>query len=157
MVNEIDSVLECGSGLSTVFLEVMKRETLLSKSLTLEHSVQWWTHVKSVLAKHQLGDESIALCPLAGNWFDLNPLKPQHKGFYDLILIDSPPSRTSPEGRYPALAKLKDFIRSGTWIILDDFNREHEQNIVQSWLREYPIALIEKVSIDTGLAVMRWI
>ncbi|MBW4514571.1 MAG: class I SAM-dependent methyltransferase [Timaviella obliquedivisa GSE-PSE-MK23-08B] len=154
--NQIDSVLECGSGLSTVYLEALKQKGLISKSLSLEHSQKWLTQVRAVLSKKQLESSSLVHCPLINGWFNLDPLQPKQRGFYDLILIDSPPARTQPQARYPALEKLKDFMHQNTWIILDDFRRDDEKAIVKRWLKEYrDIRFIEEVPIGTGLAVLR--
>lgn len=158
----IRSVLELGSGQSTLMLASLVRDEILKsadgsaalKAIAVEHDEKYSEQTYNLLKSIEL-EQYVTLhhCPLMNRWFDMRFVPVEE---VDLILIDSPPYHVAPMSRLPAIEKLKPFIKAGTWIILDDYHRETEKLIVKQWLESYPgLKLIGKVSIDTGLAVMR--
>lgn len=157
------SVIELGSGLSTILFAALQRDGLLERSLSLEHDANWYSHTIAQLKQKDLLDYAqVQLCPLRQvalhqelvKWYDITAIVPFTA---DLILVDGPPSHSDPLARQPAPHLLQPFIRSGTWIVLDDCQRQAEQETVTRWLKELPhLKLIETVAIDTGLALLRF-
>jgi glycosyltransferase involved in cell wall biosynthesis len=155
----IRKVIECGSGLSTILFGSFK----LEKVLSLEHDSNWYTYTcQRLQEKGLLEYVDLQLCPLQesilnGNsvkWYDIDNVS---SFTADLILVDGPPQESSLRARYPAPHLLKAFIQPGTWLLLDDYYRDQETEIVNLWLKEIPeLELIKVAPFKHGLAVLRY-
>lgn len=51
----------------------------------------------------------------------------------DLLVIDGPPEATGNWARYPALPLLREKLRSGAVVVLDDTHRADERAILEAW------------------------
>lgn len=153
------SVVECGSGLSTLLFARRNLQNFLS----IEHDKHWFGLTKSRLELEELQAQvDLQLCPLIQfrlndfllNWYDIKQLNPFKA---DLILIDGPPGNNGILSRYPAPFLLQPYIQQGTWLVLDDGDRFQENEIIKLWLKEIPqLQCIERLSIGKGIAVMRY-
>ena len=73
----------------------------------------------------------------------------------DCVIIDGPPVYTL-RGREACLYQVYDQIRIGGLVILDDFRRSFEKQIVENWLSVYPSSFnVEIIREDHHLAVLR--
>ncbi|MCC5638755.1 glycosyltransferase family 2 protein [Nostoc sp. CHAB 5844] len=157
--NGIQKVVECGSGLSTILFGSLN----LEKVITLEHSSDWYAYTRHRLQEKRLLEYvDLHLCQLQEtllngttfNWYNIDKVSPFAS---DLILVDGPPENSCLKARYPTPYLLKEFIKSGTWLLLDDYHRQQETEIVNLWLREIPsLELIQVLPFKYGLAVLRY-
>lgn len=157
--HQINSVVECGSGLSTLLFARQNLQNFLS----LEHDKHWLEITRSRLESEKLKEKAnLQLCPLSPvslngfllNWYDISQLTVFKA---DLILIDGPPVNDEILSRYPAPFLLRSYMKQGTWLILDDSKRFYEKEIVKLWLRDIPeLRCIERLSIGKGLAVLKY-
>ena len=73
----------------------------------------------------------------------------------DCVIIDGPPVYTL-RGREACLYQVYDQIKIGGLVILDDFRRPFEKQIVENWLSVYPGSFtVEIIREDHHLAVLR--
>ena len=73
----------------------------------------------------------------------------------DCVIIDGPPVYTL-RGREACLYQVYDQIKIGGLVILDDFRRSYEKQIVENWLTVYPDSFtVEIICEDHYLAVLR--
>ncbi|MDE0684429.1 MAG: hypothetical protein OXI63_16040 [Candidatus Poribacteria bacterium] len=73
----------------------------------------------------------------------------------DCVIIDGPPFYTL-RGREACLYQVYDQIKIGGLVILDDFRRSYEKQIVENWLSVYPSSFtVEIFQEDHHLAVLR--
>jgi len=73
----------------------------------------------------------------------------------DCVIIDGPPVYTL-RGREACLYQIYDQIKIGGLVILDDFRRRFEKQIVENWLSVYPGSFtVETIREDHHLAVLR--
>ena len=73
----------------------------------------------------------------------------------DCVIIDGPPVYTL-RGREACLYQVYDQIKIGGLVILDDFRRRFEKQIVENWLSVYPGSFaVEIIHEDHHLAVLR--
>ncbi len=73
----------------------------------------------------------------------------------DCVIIDGPPVYIL-RGREACLYQIYDQIRIGGLVILDDFRRPFEKQIVENWLSVYPGSFaVEIIREDHHLAVLR--
>jgi hypothetical protein len=141
----------------------MVREGRLDRVLSLEHDERWFEYCQFRLQeKNLIKHVDLQLCPLRQKpvqgylvkWYDVEAIVPFPA---DLILVDGPPGTTWIHARHPAPHLLKGFMREGTWLVLDDYQRQQEREVVQMWLSEVPgLELRETINVGKGLAVLRW-
>jgi len=128
-------ILECGTGLSTVILGVIAKKQNLRHS-ALEHKPEWAAKVQTYLKSYQL-DTVIHAKPLKNYgdycWYDVSFDKMPES--VALVVCDGPPSRTQ-GGRYGLIPVMKDQLKSGCVILLDDAERKEELEIAKRWHTE---------------------
>ncbi|MBW4541355.1 MAG: glycosyltransferase [Myxacorys chilensis ATA2-1-KO14] len=161
--HQLRTVVEVGSGASTVVLAELKQEGTIDRSITLEHDAYWYQDtVQRLQQKNLLDRAEVVHCPLhvqsingdPSLWYNLSEITPLAA---DLILVDGPPHTIQPFARYPAPHLLHSFIRPGTWLILDDYHRDAERETVKRWLTDFPtLRLVEVMAINTGLAILQF-
>ncbi|WP_411725383.1 hypothetical protein [Methyloglobulus sp.] len=129
-------ILECGSGLSTILLgAVAKRQG--QGHWVLEHKPAWANKAQRYLSEYKL-DSIIYAKPLKNYgdfcWYEV-PLDRMPDSFF-LVVCDGPPSRTK-GGRYGLIPVLRERLKSGCVILLDDAEREAELDIAKRWEAEF--------------------
>jgi predicted O-methyltransferase YrrM len=130
------SILECGSGLSTVFLGIVAARTG-SSVYSLEHNAIWADRARRVLRACGIASVEILVGDLrsygAYTWYD-PPLDVLPKDF-SLVVCDGPPGDT-PGGRYGLLPVMRSRLKPCCIILLDDAHRTGEREIAERWARE---------------------
>jgi hypothetical protein len=72
----------------------------------------------------------------------------------DLLLIDGPPSNLQKHARYPAFPILEDRLNKQATIILDDYDRIEDKEIVELWMKEYTYLTREEFSTEKGTGIL---
>lgn len=147
MVTEVTSgrartVLEIGSGLSTVWLGLAaKNAPGQARIVSLEHDPEFAAQTVDALERNGLGDYvDVRLAPLGQvevdgqsfSWYSEAALSELHE--VDLVFVDGPPRATGHFARYPAFPLVQRALSSTALVVLDDTNRSDERAIVTSWL-----------------------
>jgi predicted O-methyltransferase YrrM len=129
-------ILECGSGLSTILVGVVAKRRG-QHHWALEHDPEWAARVKRYLSKYKLDLTLIYTHPLRDyGWFCWYepPLELMADSFA-LVICDGPPGSTK-GGRYGLVSIMRERLRPGCVILLDDAAREQERMIASKWQRE---------------------
>lgn len=141
------TVVECGSGISTVLLAREFRARGAGHVYALEHDAEWADLVRDMLAERGLSDWGTVLtAPLAPmecdgmkfQWYsrmDIAPALALEK--VDALLVDGPKGDTNPLARYPALPTFAKQLGSSYMVVLDDGHREDESRIAALWSEKY--------------------
>lgn len=131
-------ILECGSGLSTIVLGVIAQHTG-NTIWSLEHLPEWGERARLCLDEFHIDAARLCVAPLAHygdcDWYD-PPLESMPDRF-GLVVCDGPPSTTF-GGRYGLVPVMKNWLKRGCVILLDDAEREAEQATVHRWAEELP-------------------
>ena len=139
------SVLECGSGFSTLKLAQLTHERG-GRLVSLEHDELWGTRVRSNLAAAGLAETArVILAPLQPHplardgllWYAEHQLRLVPRRI-DVLLVDGPPA-FEPEtelSRYPALPALAERLAPEAIVVLDDIDRRGELQVLEAWERE---------------------
>lgn len=149
------TLLECGSGLSTILLSLLARDTG-SRVLTLEHDPRWLDLTRNRLRQLRIDDRDVLLAPLKSfGDFDWYSDLPEHSlpGLIDVILCDGPPNSTR-GGRYGTLPRLKHKLADGALIVVDDSRRAEEAQMIARWIEESE-GKIEMIESFPTFAVLR--
>lgn len=144
------TVVECGSGRSTIVIARLLRELHAGSVHSLEHDPSWAESTRAQLAAEGLDRAEVITAPLgthplagdAGAWYSLSAIErlPASIGF---LLIDGPPAG-EPElqrNRHPTIAELGPLLEPGAAVILDDAQRPGEAEAIALWARDYGLRL----------------
>ncbi len=144
------TVIDIGSGISTLLFGYAVKRNGNGKVISLEHSKEYFEKTKALIKLHQLEEYcELYYCPLIEYniegkkwlWYDVKNVALPNK--VSLISIDGPPGDTQYLARYPALTILKETIGKGTVIYLDDGNREQEREIAKQWTKKFNLNTVE--------------
>lgn len=147
-LNRPRTIVELGSGVSTVLIGRMLKEAGEGKLYSLDHDANWAQETRRHVEASGLQDHVVVLdAPLAHqdfggaefNWYQL-PEEVLQTGNIDLVIVDGPPQGLDPSGmpRYPALPAFFPQLSPRAMIYVDDARRPQEQAMIGRWLQEYP-------------------
>lgn len=141
LAGSVRTVVECGSGVSTVYLAWLLRQQPGARVIALEHHAEFADVTRERLQHLGLqGVAEIRLAPLepttvgawSGDWYALDAVR--DLAAIDLLLVDGPPQSTGKLARYPALPVLEARISPTGVVLLDDVNRREERAVLEAWL-----------------------
>lgn len=137
-------VLELGGGTSTIFLGYLLKATG-GRLVSVDHEETYAELTRDAIRRHGLTDVvDVRLAPLvpiesgsldAPRWYDVSVFS-DLEGI-DLLVIDGPPRSVDPMVRRHALPQLHSRLRSDSIIVLDDTQRTEEDEIAESWARDF--------------------
>lgn len=156
-------VVECGSGLSTLCLALaMRRFGIEGKVIALEHLEEYAEQTRELLRRHGVDDlaevrtaplQRLAVGGLSVEWYARDAW--QDLAAVDLLFVDGPPSAASPHARYPAVPLFAERLTPGAHVVLDDFQRPEERDVVKRWRRELGDRVtLERVPLEKGAALL---
>jgi predicted O-methyltransferase YrrM len=166
IINRRRCIVECGGGISTVYIATLLQQQGQGHLYTLEDNLGWIEVLRALLKEQGLSDyvtvipAPLAACELAlenNLWYDLTAFRSQFTtSTIDLLLVDGPPAYDKPRrlSRYPALPALRDLLAPDFAVILDDINRSGEAEIIVKWAAEFNLTF-EKYLYDGDIAIAR--
>jgi hypothetical protein len=159
-----ETVLELGSGSSTIISGCALRAAGRGRVMSLEENEEYARETRRHLADHRLEDiATVVHAPLtpaqlpAGEviWYDRRALPLQNT--IDLLVVDGPlqTGRPGEAIRYPALPLLAERLSKECVILVDDCDRAQEKSMVERWLREFPDFAAEPTRGEKQHVVLR--
>jgi predicted O-methyltransferase YrrM len=136
-------VMECSSGISTIICARILQKNGIGHVYSLEHDPIYAQKTRAMLAQHGLEQwATIVDAPLSTGggeqpWYTLTNL-PQSAAAIEVLIVDGPPSTTSPLARYPAIPRLAGRMAPSSVVIIDDADRPDEKIILNQWRKEFP-------------------
>lgn len=128
------TMVECGSGLSTLLLQMIALRTG-AQILSLEHNLEWHELMNRRLAARNLATTSLIYAPLREygdyDWYDDRAVLSECKSI-DVVLCDGPPNSTR-GGRYGAMPRMAHLLNDNAAIIVDDAQRSEEAQMIRRW------------------------
>lgn len=151
---EMKSVVECGSGISTLVIAKAlqiraEMGEVVGRLISLEHDPIYSRRTYYWLIERDLANEAyVHLCPLVGDppWYSIASVEIPK---IDVLVIDAPPGYIHPEARYGAIS-LFPLLKKGGTIFADDAIRERP--VIHRWSREFPALAWKLVSTERGIA-----
>jgi predicted O-methyltransferase YrrM len=152
--NRPHTILECGSGTSTVVLARCLQLNGSGHLYSLDHQPEYAATTKEHLADYGLQDWAtvinaplveLSLLGATWTWYDVALLP---EGDFDMLVIDGPPWPVGSMVRYPAGPLLFPRLRSQGFAFVDDALRE--QAIVARWRREHPKLALRTYPCEKG-------
>lgn len=167
VVNRRTRIVECGAGISTVYIARLLAQLGSSGRLTaVEHNAVWAGTVRALLAREGLNGVATVvhapLAPFAGaldgsTWYDECVLADiRNGGSIDLLVVDGPPAfaRGFSRARYPAVPFFQTTLAPDFTVILDDIDRAGERDIARRWERLLRVPFERRV-LRGGIAIGR--
>ena len=157
-MSPVERILEFGSGPSSIRLAMA-----FSEAHVLSVEGDWRNFAETTSLMQTFWDKrnlSIKYRPITlESYGDADFLTYEEGMFWeaeiDCVIIDGPPVYTL-RGREACLYQVYDQIRIGGLVVLDDFRRSYEKQIVENWLSVYPGSFtVEMIREDHHLAVLR--
>ena len=141
-----ETIVECGSGESTVAIGAELARRRCGRLWSLEHDPVWAGRTRRGIARDGLADRVELICAplrphaLGAAWYDASAVARLPEAI-DLLLVDGPPGDVTPNGlaRYPALPALAARLAPGALVILDDIHRAGERAVLARWRHELGI------------------
>jgi Methyltransferase domain len=172
-------IVECGGGLSTIYIAALLRQQQHGHLFTVEHNLEWLELLRGWLQAQGLQDYvTLIAAPLTDcnlalhqtQWYDTKVIQGVLDRYgvdhspsgaesprpiaIDLLLVDGPPAYEEGKelSRYPAVPFFKSWFADRVVVILDDFQRPGEQKILKRWeaLLNFKFQGYE---LDGGLAI----
>lgn len=154
------TIVECGSGVSTIVLARCLEILGAGHLYSLEHLPDQADKSRQELTRHGLdGRATVLTAPLCSHAinderFDWYETKALPSCSCDMLVIDGPPATTGPMARYPAGPLLFGRLNPQAAVFLDDSNREQEQAILIRWRKEFPHLRQETRFCEKGCVVL---
>ena len=156
------TILECGSGVSTLLMSYCLRELGEGHIWSLEHDHKYAESVRETLRAQGLEDFSTIIeaplteLSLRGKnwlWYDTGFLK--DIGSIDLLLVDGPPQKTQKMARYPALHVLSKSLSDDAIVIFDDASVRRGRRTVRAWRKEFKDFHFRLYDTEKGALILK--
>lgn len=155
------SVLECGSGVSTLLVAYALQRNGTGHLHSLEHDADYAHSTRELLSLHKLaGWATVVHAPLqpielaAQSWWWYAPDALASLETIDLVVVDGPPTATQPFARYPLLPVVHDKLAGDAVVLVDDYDREDDRAVVARWLEEFDGFTCLQHNHEKGTAVL---
>lgn len=147
LVRKPATILELGSGASTLILGQILKKNGGGRLLSVDHDPMWADQTRRYASFLGLSDvvtvvdaplKSFALGSRSYDWYDIPAQQLDALGAIDLLFVDGPPQkRDAPlHARYPAFPLLRARLSANALIFVDDANRANESKMVEFWTGE---------------------
>jgi hypothetical protein len=147
------TVVECGSGTSTLLLALLaEQQGLDMRIVALEHLERFKADTEAALARHGVAHRAeVRLAPLTPTslpdhetlWYDESALADLED--IGILVVDGPPTATGPLVRYPAIPLMRDKLADTATVVMDDLIRESDHEVAQRWRDQLPDFEFEKL------------
>jgi predicted O-methyltransferase YrrM len=151
VANRRTHVVECGGGVSTVFIARLLAERG-GRLQTIEDDERWAAALAQQLAAEGLDQHAgVIHAPLeptaagwpgeAARWYRTAELDAAITDPIDLLLVDGPAAYARPtqHARYPAVPYFRRLLASDSTVVLDDVFRRGERDVLDRWEREFEL------------------
>ena len=150
MINDRKVIVECGSGVSTLFIaryiQKMGREISF---YTIDHESHWLDIIHEELNKQDLIEFVQTIhAPLVHDsmcwnnehkWYDMKVIGESfNETNIDLLIVDGPPAnqRGQKFSRFPTVPYFNSWLKNNYKVILDDAGRPAENKISKEWEKQ---------------------
>jgi predicted O-methyltransferase YrrM len=166
VTNRRRHVVECGGGVSTLFIARLLAERGGSVQ-TVEDDPGWAEMLEGEIDREGLGAHaSVVVAPLEATehawpgdstrWYRRSALEAAISEPIDLLIVDGPAAHAAPHrhSRYPAVPHFRPLLADDCAVVLDDVHRRGERDVLARWEREFGLRF-ERRYVRGRVAVAR--
>lgn len=156
-------MVELGSGVSTIISAYCLKMIGKGKVISLEHEEKYYRISSESIKAHGLQEfAEVFYAPLKQytinkipySWYDLTAVTINQP--IDLVTVDGPPGALQKESRFPAFPLLASYLNNNAIILVDDYIREDEREMVKSWINNPNLEQINTINTEKGTCVLRY-
>lgn len=138
------TVVELGSGISTVWLSLAMKRRGGGRLISLDHLKEFLGQTANMVGEHGATEfVEFVHAPLVPteidgenfSWYDLSGL--DRSTPIDILIVDGPPGDSGPQARYPALPMFSEQLAEGSTILVDDTIRLGERQVISRWQQKF--------------------
>lgn len=153
VINKRESIIEFGTGISTVLIaRLIKLNKLSTKLVTVDENESWQQMIKEILIKENIQDcvqfiqtslvKNKSVDSIDTNhWYNEAEVGRQlsDEMNFDMVIVDGPTAHDESIAlsRYFAMPFLKNKLKNSNVIFLDDCVRKGETRILKLWAEEF--------------------
>jgi predicted O-methyltransferase YrrM len=155
------SIVELGSGVSSIYIGYVLESLGSGVLYSVDHDARYLSETEEVVRRHGLEArvrlvhaplEELELDSRCWQWYRLEALDVDE---VDLLIVDGPPAEARTDARFPGVPMLLGRLKEGAVILLDDYGRPGEREIVGRWLEQYPeLHLDKEFETEQGTAML---
>jgi len=151
-----ETIVECGSGVSTVVAGYLLEKNERGRIFSLENKNNFYKKNNYLIARHNLQKyvsivhAPLVECKVSDNsyeWYDATQIADLES--IDVLIVDGPAGN-----RYPVLPLLFNQLSDNVFVIIDDCKREKDGENVLRWLAEFPFEA-EWINTEKGTCILR--
>jgi predicted O-methyltransferase YrrM len=156
-------VVELGSGVSTIISGYCLKMNGKGKLISLEHEAKYYQDSLTNIKAHGLEDYvELYLAPLKQYilddatylWYDLSKVTIDNP--VDMMTVDGPPGTIQKESRYPAFPLMVSYLNHNAIILVDDYIREDEKEMVENWMKNTQLVQVNIINTEKGTCVLKY-
>ena len=156
------SIVECGSGVSTIILAKYAKENGEGHVFSLDHDEVYAEKTRQMLRLHSLDSfATVITAPLAETtvdnktytWYSVHALAALPTEI-DMIFVDGPPAPEGSFNRYPALQMLESRMHAECRIVMDDIIRKDELEISKLWATRMGRTDVTYLDVEKRMAII---
>lgn len=160
-----NTILETGSGVSTLLAALALKQVGRGRVIALEHDAAFRTKTISMLYDYGVANYSqVILAPLKTSnvegasykYYTSDCLNHLSEKSIDLILVDGPPSSIGKRARWPLFHSFSKYFNDKATLLMDDLIREDDKMTLREWHSQGLVTdLIEDHSCEKGLGICK--
>jgi predicted O-methyltransferase YrrM len=158
------TIVELGSGVSTLVAGYTLEQQQKGRIISIDHAEQFSAVTQENVLQHGLQAyvhfihaplKTVEMNGERWEWYDLAALDAHTP--IDLLVVDGPPQygNTQAMTRYLAVPVFYEQLVTGGFVLVDDANRQDEQQIVERWLKEYNLYEVTDFYTEKGTRLLR--
>lgn len=141
-------VVECGSGVSTLYLASVLRHRNVGHLYSLEEDPEWASYVRHLASLEGLADwvtvidvelEEQEILGRCVSWYGPAALHFSAGIPIDALVVDGPKGKPGEMRRLGAVPRLWDVLSDACLVFLHDATRPEEKEILTEWQRHFPL------------------
>lgn len=157
------TVVDLGSGATTIWMgTAMRHYGVDGRIISIDHDEKFAAITRESVLAHGLAKfvdvrhAPLVEMDLAGErwpWYDQAAFADVER--VDLLVVDGPPGVLRDHARYPALPVLAARLAPHARVVVDDYARSDETEMVRRWQSEFPGWTLRELRHEKGTAVLR--
>jgi predicted O-methyltransferase YrrM len=156
-------LVELGSGSSTIISAHCMKTNGIGQVLSFDHDENYYRTTSENIKFYGLDKfAEVVHAPLKNYkikgvnylWYDTEMIK--SGGPIEMLVVDGPPARLQKNARYPALPLLVEQLADKALIIVDDYIRQDEQQMVALWMKAFTLETVSTINTEKGLIILRY-
>lgn len=165
--NGSTTILETGSGLSTLVLGKYFKFIGHGKVISLENDKKWYDLMTNLITADELSDfVKIVYCPTIdikhsnkkGKWYDEAVYQQEIAGVkFDGFILDGPRANSPAliDSRYPSYTLIEGYAKSNYFVFMDDYKRTGDKENFANIIAKFHLSIVKQNRHGKGVLLTK--